>query len=203
MSAIDQRTPKKVGITGGIGSGKSTVAKIFASLYIPVYYSDHRAKMLMNEDIHIREQVTNLFGKETFRNGILDRKVLAKMVFGNTEALQQLNDIVHPTVATDFEQWLQRYKGCSYIIKESALIFEKNDARSLDSVILVTSPLELKIKRVINRDLHRTKEDILRIMEHQLSDKEKSAKSDFIILNDEKTSLVQQVLDIDTEVRSS
>src|SRR6478735_5557067 len=134
----------RVGITGGMGSGKTTVTRVFEVLGIPTYYADEAAKRLMNEDASIKEQVMALFGKQTYLNGQLDRKYLASLVFNDEENLARLNAIVHPATLEDAEEWMQRQKT-PYAIKEAALIFESGAHKQLDHVIGVSAPLPLRI----------------------------------------------------------
>ena len=143
----------KIGLTGGIGSGKSTVAKIFALLGVPVYDSDHRAKVLMTEDNAVRKGIIDLLGEESYTAaGTLDRAHISSRVFDDKEALAKLNAIVHPAVGRDFIAWCNGYSGQCYVLKEAALIFEAGIHASLDYIILVTAPEEIRIKRVVERD---------------------------------------------------
>ena len=144
--------PLQVGITGGIGSGKSTVAKIFNVLGIPVYDADSRAKALMNTDSILIEQIKKEFGDAAYTNGQLDRKYLAQQVFGFPERLKKLNSFVHPRVAEDYSTWVQSHADKHYVLKEAALLFEAGSAAQLDTIIVVTAPEEVRIKRVMQRD---------------------------------------------------
>ena len=141
----------KIGITGGIGSGKSTVAGIFEVLGIPVYYADAEAKRLMNEDPSVKFAIQQTFGDQAYSNGSLDRKYLSKAVFNNAERLAQLNAIVHPSTLRDAEQWMKQ-QSSAYIIKEAALIFESGSNKSLDYVIGVRAPESLRISRAMRRN---------------------------------------------------
>ena len=184
----------KVGITGGIGSGKSTVAKVFNVLGIPIYYADDAAKKLMNEDVSIREQLQQLFGKETYVDGKLNRKYLAGLVFNNEEKLAQLNAIVHPATIRDAEQWMQQ-QTTPYAMKEAALIFESGAQAQLDCVIGVFAPEPLRIQRVMNRD-GITTEEVKARMEKQLDETIKMQRCDYVITNDEQELVIQQVIKI-------
>lgn len=186
---------KKVGITGGIGSGKSLVSRIFHVLGVPVYDADSRARWLTNNSPAVVSAVKALLGEDAYVNGQLNRPKVASLVFPNPDLLTQLNHIVHPAVGADFTQWCieQEYP---YVLKEAALMFESGSHRSLDSVIHVTAPQELRIRRVLSRDPHRTEEEVRNIIARQMSPEDMAAKSDFQIVNDESTMLIPQVLDL-------
>ena len=187
----------KIGVTGGIGSGKTVVCNIFQMLGIPVYNADFRAKYLMTNDQNVTDSIRSNFGNRTyFADGTLNTGYLSKQIFKNKDQLKILNNIVHPAVAIDFEQWIVKQEGKPYVIKEAALLVESGSYKLLDRLITVTAPVELKIERVLNRDLHRTKKDILNIMLNQLDDQTKTAKSAFVINNDGNTLLIPQVLKI-------
>lgn len=181
----------KIGLTGGIGSGKSTVASIFKQLGISIYFSDARAKFLMASDAKVIAQIEDSFGSESFVNGQLNKTYISKKVFSNTRALKTLNSIVHPAVKSDFNLWCTTQKG-SYIIKESAILFESKSNIGLDKVILVSSPKELKISRVLQRD-QTDEKSVLKRMDTQWKDSEKRLLADYEIRNDEKKSLIEQV----------
>src|ERR1700741_986066 len=184
----------RVGLTGGIGSGKSTVAQIFEVLGIPVYYADISAKKLMNEDAELRSAITNIFGKEAYANSILDRKYISSIVFSDPTKLEILNSIVHPATKKDSEAWMQQQTG-PYAIHEAALIFEAKVSDRLDYVVGVSSPLELRIKRAVERD-NVSREEVLKRMDQQLDEALKMSKCDFVLINDEQQLLIPQVLDI-------
>ncbi len=188
----------KVGITGGIGSGKSTVAKIFAILGVPVYYADDVAKRLMNEHPVIRQQLIKHFGEETYSNNKLNRPFLSKQVFNNAEKLALLNSIVHPVTIADGEEWMHK-QTTAYAIKEAALIFESGSQRDLDFVIGVFAPVHLRIKRVIDRD-GITREDVQKRMLNQISEEIKMKLCDYIIINDEQQLIVPQVLSLHEKI---
>ena len=193
---------KRVGITGGIGSGKSTVCKIFAALKVPVYDADTRARCIQNNNKEVVEEIKQLFGKEAYlQDGNLNKTYIAAEVFKNKDKLLKLNHIVHPKVFQDFEDWCAVNQKSPYVLKEAALMFETDSWKSLDKIIVVTAPHEMKVQRVMERDPHRTREDILAIMAKQLPDEAKIAKADFVLINDEKELLVPQVLQIDQSLR--
>ena len=184
----------RVGLTGGIGSGKSTVAQIFEVLGIPVYYADIEAKKLMNENAELRSAIIKNFGKEAYSNETLNRKHIASIVFSDPVKLELLNSIVHPATKKDGEDWMHR-QTTPYAIHEAALIFEAKVADRLDHVIGVSSPRELRIKRAMERDTV-TREEILKRMGKQLDEEIKMSKCDFVIVNDEQQLLIPQVLEI-------
>ncbi len=182
----------KIGLTGGIGSGKSTVAKIFEVLGIPVYYADDAAKRLMNEDENLKHSIIKYFGEESYINNTLNRAFISKQVFNNAEKLAALNSFVHPATINDAEQWMKKQKTY-YAIKEAALIFESNIHQNLDYVIGVGAPEELRIARTMQRDSI-TKEDVIKRMKNQMDEAEKMQRCDFIIYNDEQKAVLPQVL---------
>ena len=184
----------RIGLTGGIGSGKSTAAQIFEVLGIPVYYADTEAKRMMNEDDEVRSGIIKLFGKEAYSNNVLDRKYISSIVFSDPAKLGILNSIVHPATKKDGEAWMQK-KTTPYAIHEAALIFEARVDERLDYVIGVSAPQELRIQRAMERD-HVSREEILKRMSHQLDEKIKMEKCDFILINDEDQFLIPQVLEL-------
>ena len=182
----------RIGLTGGIGSGKSTVAKIFNVLGIPVYDADAASKRLMNEDKEIKEKLLREFGEGTYLNGILDRKFLSEAVFKNGEKLALLNSIVHPPTIRHAAEWMENQKA-PYVIKEAALIFESGSNKDLDYVIGVDAPLNLRIQRTMARD-NVSVEKVQARINNQMNEEEKMNLCDFIIKNDEKHSVLEQVL---------
>ena len=182
----------KVGLTGGIGSGKSTVATIFETLGVPVYYADKEAKRLMIEDKGLIQSIKNLLGEESYINGILNREYIASVVFNNKEKLEQLNQLIHPLTIADSLKWMSR-QSTPYSIKEAALIFESNSESHLDVIIGVTSPESLRIKRVMDRD-GIDEAAVRQRMSRQISEEEKIKRCDFVIHNDESNLLTPQVI---------
>jgi dephospho-CoA kinase len=182
----------RLGLTGGIGSGKSTVAQIFEVLGIPVYYADIAAKKIMNEDEGLRSTIKNIFGEQAYANNVLDRKYISSIVFSDPAKLQQLNSLVHPATKKDGEAWMQQQTS-PYAIHEAALIFEAKVSDRLDLVIGVSSPIELRIKRAMDRDKV-SREEVLKRMEQQLDEELKMSKCDFVLINDEQQLLIPQVL---------
>ena len=184
----------RVGLTGGIGSGKSTAAQYFEVLGIPVYYADISAKKLMNDDAELRSAITTIFGEPAYANNILDRKYISSIVFSDPAKLQQLNALVHPATKKDGEAWMQQQTS-PYAIHEAALIFEAKVAERLDQVIGVSSPIELRIKRAMDRDKV-SREEVLKRMDQQLDEDVKMSKCDLVLINDDQQLLIPQVLDL-------
>jgi dephospho-CoA kinase len=182
----------RVGITGGMGSGKSTVAKLFSLLGVPVYYADDRAKILMNEDEALKEKIIGIFGAEAYDKDGLNRSYVSRLAFSDPELLTQLNQAVHPAVIRDGENWMQK-QHAPYILKEAALIFESGSHKQLDLVIGVFAPEMIRINRIIERD-KTDKESIMARMKKQMPEEEKMGKCDYVIVNDEKQAIIPQVL---------
>jgi dephospho-CoA kinase len=184
----------RVGLTGGIGSGKSTVAKVFEVLGIPVYYADEAAKHLMNEDPLLKEQLIQHFGTATYTDGALNRKYLSGIVFNDPAKLELLNSLVHPATIRDGEQWMKQ-QTTPYAIKEAALIFESGSQSQLDYVIGVSAPDTLRIHRTMQRD-HITREDVIVRMNKQIKQVIKMRLCDFVIVNDEQQAVMPQVMEL-------
>lgn len=183
---------KIVGLTGGIGSGKTTVAKMFQELGVPLYIADDRAKLLMNTSKVIRRKLINIFGEEAYKNNQINRPFLASKIFEDVHLLNQMNAIVHPKVGTDFERWKEKQTSV-YVLKEAAIIFENDQASQYDYIITVVADLDQRIARVINRD-NTTEAKVLAIVKNQLSDDEKAKQSDFLITNHDLEKTKLQVL---------
>mgnify|MGYP003544881488 FL=1 len=189
---------KLIGLTGGIGSGKSTVAGLFRTLGIPVYESDQRAKALMQTNHQVKNEIIALFGPEAYNaEMILNRAWIASKAFTNPTLLKQLNDIVHPAVFQDLIDWTgeETQRNAPYLIQESALLFEEQLAKRFSAIILVVAPEEIRIERVMKRD-GVTKEDVQKRINNQLPDIKKIPGSDYVIYNDGVRSLIEQVMDI-------
>ena len=183
----------KIGITGGIGSGKTTVCKVFQLQQIPVFYADSQAKIIMQTDQQLINSIKAAFGSDVYSaEGILNRSRLAAIVFSDEEKLKKLNSLVHPAVFRAFDKWVEQ-QNAPYVMKEAALLFESNSYKDCDYIILVKAPQHLKIARIIERDAV-PESDVLKRMNKQLSDEEKELRSDFIIYNDEQQMLIPQVL---------
>ncbi|MEM9671130.1 MAG: dephospho-CoA kinase [Cyclobacteriaceae bacterium] len=186
-----------VGITGGIGSGKSFLCKIFEVLGIDVYYADQRAKWLQQNSADLVTQIKLAFGEESYDSkGCLNRIFLAREVFSNSKKLKLLNQLVHPKVAEDYAHWTKQRSTKPYTLKEAALLYESGSYRQLDYVINVDAGRNTRLQRVLARDVHRTKEQVEAIMDKQLSDKERRRLADFTVDNDGSVLVVPQVLSI-------
>lgn len=173
-----------VGLTGGIGSGKSTVASYFEQLGIPVYDSDYWAKKLMESDSDVITQLKNLLGEEAYKDGVLQRKWIASKVFGNSELLQRLNGIIHPSVGMHFANWNLENSAAPYVIKEAAILFESGAYKSCDIILVVTASEEERIARVMRRDGVSESEVRMR-MSHQWPEEEKISRADYVIYNND------------------
>lgn len=184
-----------VGLTGGIGSGKSTVAAMFSLLGIPVYSSDERAKALYY-NAAVKLKILDILGTKAYNaEGKLDRAYVSEKIFKDKELLSRVNAVIHPAVGEDFKSFVEAHSSAKVIIKETALLFEAGIRNQVEKVILVTSPLELRVRRLQERD-NSTRQQILDRMNNQVSDEEKTAQSDFIVVNDEEQAVIPQVLDI-------
>jgi dephospho-CoA kinase len=184
----------RIGLTGGMGSGKTTVAGIFEVLRIPVYYADDAAKRLIDEDENVKVAIKNSFSKEAYKNGKLDRKFISDIVFNNADKLALLNSIVHPATIKDADEWIQN-QNSPYIIKEAALLFESGSHQKLDYIIGVKAPLDLRILRTMKRD-NVNRELVLSRMDKQMNEEAKLALCNFIIINDEEQLVIPQVLQL-------
>lgn len=194
--------PIQVGITGGIGSGKSLICRIFGCLGIPLYDADSRAKMLMTTDRIVVDQIQKEFGYLSYHaNGALNKDHLRK-TFANPAELKKLNAIVHPRVAHDYRAWVDEHSESRYVIKEAALLFESGSAKQLDHLIVVFAPEHLRIQRVLKRDPHRSLLEVESIIKNQMSEEEKMAKADDIIVNDETQLVIPQVLELHKRLNS-
>ena len=191
--------PISVGITGGIGAGKTLITKLFSLLNVPIYYADNRAKLLMNTVL--MDSIISLFGKESYINGSLNREHISSQVFSNKTALAKLNALVHPVVAADFKNWTTKQGSVKYVIKEAALLVESGSYKQLDALIVVTSPQKLRVNRIKLRDSFRTEKEITNIISNQSSDQVKIDLADYIVTNDEKRLIIPQVLEIDKKIR--
>lgn len=186
--------PLQIGITGGIGAGKSLICHIFQTLGIPVYNADNRAKWLMNYDKTLMGEIKHHFGDESYLpDGSLNRTYLSEKVFNNEALLKQLNALVHPKVGEDYQQWVSE-QTTPYVLKEAALLIETDSYKTLDYLITVSAPEKVRLNRVLLRDTHRSVQDVEAIMKKQLSDSERAAKADFVIVNDETSLIVPKAL---------
>ncbi|MFD2519127.1 dephospho-CoA kinase [Salinimicrobium flavum] len=185
---------KVLGLTGGIGSGKTTVANFFRELGVPVYIADDEAKELMNSDPGVKKAITEIFGENSYTSNGLDRKYLADRVFKSKELLEKLNAIVHPAVNRHFEEWKSKQQS-AYVVYEAAILFEKGGSEKCDFTLLITAPHEVKIERLLQRD-NSSLEEIEARMENQWSDEKKAALANFIIENNDLSRTRQEVRNI-------
>ena len=184
-----------VGITGGMGSGKTTVAKIFTVLGIPVFFADDASKWLMENDEELKSKLKNKFGSTIYADGNLQRKVLAQIIFQDADSLAWINKLIHPLTVSNFNSWLQTHNDSPYVLKEAAILFESGTYKNCDKIITVTAPVELRISRIQNRDQSQRKEIESRI-HNQWTDEQKISLSDFVIVNDDDHALIPQVMQI-------
>ena len=197
----------KIGITGGMGSGKTTVCKIFEQLDIPVYYADKEAKNILWRDKNVRKKVKTLLGDGAyFRNGRPDRSYIAQKIFNNKTWLEGMNSIIHPAVREDAALWHQKYENSSqpppFTLQEAALLVESGSYRLFDKLIVVTCPEEIRIKRIMKRD--RTPEaEVRKKLSHQWPESSKVAVADYVIINDGLHLLLPQVLDIYHKIKQA
>lgn len=192
-----EKNPIEVGVTGGIGAGKSTVCKIFRLLSAPVYDADLRARQLMTGDSVLIETIKGNFGEEAyFDDGTLNRQFLAREIFSDDAKIHKMNSLVHPRVAEDYLQWKILHASDNYVIREAALLFESGSNEGLDIIITVTAPLQERINRVLLRDEYRTKKQVEDIIKNQWPEEKKLDKSDFVIHNDSRQLLIPQVLKV-------
>ncbi len=186
----------KIGVTGGIGSGKSTVCRLFADYGVPVYDSDRAARRLMNEDPALRRALVDRFGADTYTaSGELDRPLLASRVFGHPEALRDLDALVHPAVMRDFAQWCTEYADADYVLLESAILFEAGLEGHVDRTLAVMAPRELRIERAAARD-GSDREAITRRIAAQMEDDERLRRADYTLVNIERDDLERDVADL-------
>ena len=186
----------KVGITGGIGSGKTTVCRVFELLGIPVFYADNVAKTIMQTDSQLKNEILNAFGQESYLvDGQLNRPYISSIVFKDQSQLNKLNALVHPAVFRAFDRWIAEQKDVPYILKEAALLYESESYKMCDLSILVISPESTRISRIKARD-HISEEEIMLRMKRQFSDEQKMKLANHILINDENRLLIPQILDL-------
>ncbi len=190
---------KKVGITGGIGSGKSFIARIIQSFGYPIFNSDAVAKQIIGTNAFVKEELISLFGQEVYVNNELNKSFLAKIIFNDNHALEQVNQLVHPLVRESFTHFAEQQQS-DLVFNEAAILFESGGEKQFDKIILVTAPKELRIKRVMERDAVSESQVIAR-MNKQWSDEEKQKRSDYIILNDQKQPLLIQIENVLKELK--
>lgn len=189
--------PRLIGVTGGIGSGKSMVCRLFECLDVPVYYADSRAKWLTNHDDEIRRRVVELLGPEAYDlEGHYDTVFVSSRVFKNEVLLKELNAIIHPVVLRDTNEWVKQYAGLPYVVKEAAIMARAGHGNAVDSVVVVQAPVEIRVKRILQRD-RRTEQEIRAIIERQVSDADRLAIADHVVDNDDHSALIPQVVELD------
>ena len=186
--------PKLIGITGGIGAGKSTVSTICKHLGFKVYNSDQRAKEIVSEDSIIKKKLISFFGNNIYKNGVLDRKFLSDKIFNDKSSLQQINSIIHPAVKKDFNSWVINNSNEKILFKESALLFESGAYKELDKIILIVSDKNLRVSRVLNRDQKRSKKEIESIIDKQIDVVDAIKYADIVIDNNHKKMLLPSVI---------
>ena len=186
--------PKLIGITGGIGAGKSTVSTICKHLGFKVYNSDQRAKEIVSEDSIIKKKLISFFGNNVYKNGVLDRKFLSDKIFNDKSSLQQINSIIHPAVKKDFNCWVTNNSNEKILFKESALLFESGAYKELDKIILIVSDKNLRVSRVLNRDQNRSKKEIESIIDKQIDEVDAIKYADIVIDNNHKKMLLPSVI---------
>lgn len=184
----------KIGLTGGIGSGKTTVAKIFELLKVPVYYADAASKRLYHTDADLMDKMKRHFGEDIYSNEQLNRSKLAALVFNDAEKLDLLNELVHPPTIRDAKEWMQK-QTAPYVIKEAALLFESGSAEGLDFIIGVSSPAPLRMQRVMERD-QVSRNEVQSRLNRQINEEIKMRLCDYIIYNNEEQPVIPQVLDL-------
>lgn len=187
-----------IGLTGGIGSGKTLISRVFSHLFVPIYYADDRAKELYKKK-EVIEKLISCFGESIMVDGCLDKKQLANIVFNDINQLRLLDSIIHPLVKQDYEMWKIK-QDTPYVIMESAIIFESNWQEMFDKVICVYTPKEIAIERVMKRD-NATREQVEDRIGNQMSSKEKRERSDFVVIHDNKNMIIPQILTIDKQLR--
>lgn len=189
----------KIGITGGIGSGKSVVCHLFELLSIPVYISDVETKRLLVEDFQIRTDLINLLGVEVYAGGTLNKPFLASYLFGTPQHAERINSIVHPRVRTNFRQWASELADVPFVAMESAILLEAGFRDEVDVVVMIYAPLDVRVSRAMKRDLS-SRELVERRIRCQMDDEEKRRQADFVIVNDGETPLIPQVLELITSL---
>jgi len=186
---------KKVGVTGGIGSGKSLVCKIFRCLNVPVFSADDEAMILLETDLEIRLALTGFFGKELFLSGKLNKQMLAGLIFNDKKNMNIVNNAIHPAVLERFAEWCTCQTKSAYVIMEAAIIFETGTDRFLDKVINISVPEVIRIERVCKRD-GVSKEKVIERINNQLTENKRKEKADINLVNDGKKMLLPQILEV-------
>jgi dephospho-CoA kinase len=190
----------RVGITGGIGSGKSLVCSILELFGVPVYYADKEARRLMNENGELRRAIKNEFGEAVYKGGELNRQEMGSRVFGEPRLLEKINNMVHPVVRKDFDNWSKACENVPYVVEEAAILFESGAARQMNMSVLVYAPIPLRISRVMDRD-GLSSEEVKKRMSYQLDEEEKKRRADSVIRNDETSLLLPQIVSLHEEIK--
>jgi dephospho-CoA kinase len=190
----------KIGVTGGIGSGKTTVCRVFNVLGIPVFSADAEAKKIMNSDIEVIEKVKTIAGKNVYSSGYLNRTELARIIFNNNILLKEINSIVHPLVFENFKAWVKSVNG-AYVIMDAAILFESRASELVDKIVTVVAPVEERIERVV-RGNKLTREQVLDRIKNQMDDEKKINLSDYVIYNSENEMIIPSILKIHEDILS-
>ncbi|GAA4470663.1 dephospho-CoA kinase [Nibrella saemangeumensis] len=197
---MNRQRPLQIGVTGGIGSGKSTVCRVFEALGAPVYEADKRAIWLTNHDPILKADIIRLLGGQAYDEaGRYNRPWVAAQVFRDPDLLTRLNGLIHPRVFADTISWAESHREQPYVIKEAALMRAAGDGNTLDKVIVVQAPVDIRIQRILRRDPHRTELDIRHIINSQISDEERLKMADYILYNDERHLLIPQIVHLHNE----
>lgn len=187
--------PIRIGITGGIGSGKSVVSRLLGIMGISVYVSDIEAKRITSADPQVRQELSELVGADLFSGGELNRPMLASYLFASSENARRVNGIIHPRVKEDFRQWVAAHADFDIVGLESAILIEAGFAGEVDVIVMVSAPFDIRLKRVMQRD-RSPRELVIKRMQSQMDDEEKKSKAGFVIVNDGESPLIPQVLEL-------
>lgn len=197
------KTPLQIGVTGGIGSGKSLICAVFGALGVPVYAADDRAKWLTEHDPILKADIVRLLGPEAYTPlGQYNRQWVASQVFQNPDLLGQLNQLVHPRVMADTARWVAQHAHHPYVVKEAAIMKRAGDHNTLDKVVVVQAPMDLRIARIRLRDPQRSEAQIRGIIQNQMSDEDRAALADYILINDETALLLPQIIALHDQFRA-
>jgi dephospho-CoA kinase len=186
----------KIGLTGGIGCGKSVVSRLLETMGVPVYNADNEAKRITSSNNEIRQQLIRLLGEDVFVNGELNKALLAAYLFSDPEHAKIVNGIIHPKVKDDFVRWASRHNDCPVIAIESAILIEAGFSDVVDKIVMVYAPLELRLERLALRDSTSSKEQILKRIQSQMDDEDKKSLAHFVVVNDEKTPVIPQIIEL-------
>ena len=197
---MTKKSPFLVGITGGVGAGKSLICKILNTLGVPIYLSDGRAKVLMNNNEDLKKEIINNFGIESYKNNKIDNQFLSNKIFENNSHRLKINSLVHPFVKEDFHFWIKKNSNNDYLVKESALIIESESYKELDFLIYVSAERNIRIKRVLQRDREKNEDDIVKIIKTQIDEKKAINFCDEVIDNNENNLLLPKVLKIHKKI---